>query len=219
MQASEAAIVAPEGGVRHPSLTLVWIDAREAQLASWSAGEVTLERLESEVPSHHKSTGHVGHDPSIRHGGGGRQQTAGDPHRIEHLERFVEQVIARLAPSEAVAIIGPGTVRDRLERELRAADAKQHRSREIAAAPSIRLTERQLVARLRILAGDVPKRRTVGAYRWTPETTATKASGATVPEPARVTRKPPTREKTRLADLLGDIEELLAPVEEPSPEA
>ena len=114
MQAPEA-VTAATGGARPSSLTLVWIDAREAALASWAAGEVALDRLESDVPSHHKSTGHVGHDPSIRHGGGGGRQTAGEPHRQEHLDRFVAMVAARLAEADAVAIIGPGPVREHLE--------------------------------------------------------------------------------------------------------
>lgn len=210
MEASEAPVAGD--GARQSSLTLVWIDAREAHLASWAAGEVALEKLESDVPAHHKSTGHVGHNPSIRHGGGGRQQTAGETHRQEHLERFIEQVVGRLVTAESVAIIGPGQVRDRLERELRAADARQHRTREIATAPATRLTERQLVARLRILAGDEPRRRTVGAHRPSMEMTATKASGAPLVEPVRVPRKP-AREKPRLTDLLTDLQELMEPVD------
>jgi hypothetical protein len=215
MEASGAPLTTAGGG-GESSLTLVWIDAREAHLVSWIAGEAIMERLESDVPSHRKSTGHVGHDPSIRHGGGGRQQTAGETHRQEHLDRFVGQVVDRLAGADSVAIIGPGTVRERLERELRAADARQHRTREVATAPAGRLTERQLVARIRILVGDGPRRRTAGAYRWTGETTATKASGAPIAEPARVARKPESPGKARLTDVLAELQELMEPV---SPES
>ena len=54
--------------VTEPS-TLVWIDAREA---ASSAGRTT--GLDSS-----EATGHVRHDPAVRHGGG-RAQTAGEQH-------------------------------------------------------------------------------------------------------------------------------------------
>jgi hypothetical protein len=43
---------------RRPS-TLVWIDSREAIIVRWLDGTARLERLESEVPAHHRATGHV----------------------------------------------------------------------------------------------------------------------------------------------------------------
>jgi hypothetical protein len=67
---------------RHPALTLVWIDAREAVVVRWVAGTSVVERIESDVPAHHRATGHVRHDPNVRHGGGGVSQTAGEPHRL-----------------------------------------------------------------------------------------------------------------------------------------
>ena len=108
--------------------TLVWIDAREAVIVRWQDEEAQLERLDSEVPAHHRSTGHVRHDPGIRHGGGGAAQTAGEPHRIEHLGRFVEGIADRLGPDDDLLIIGPGTVRERLEHRVRAMDEHQGRS-------------------------------------------------------------------------------------------
>lgn len=95
--------------------TLVWIDAREAVIVRWQHDRPRLERVESEVPAHHRATGHVRHDPGVRHGGGGPPQTAGEPHRLEHLDRFVEQIANRLPPGDDLLILGPGTVRERLE--------------------------------------------------------------------------------------------------------
>ena len=114
---------------------------------------------------------------------------------------------ARIEATDSVAIIGPGPVRDRLDREVRGADARRHVVRDVAAAASPRLTDRQLIARLRVLAGDVPRRRTVGAYRWTAEP-AVKASGAAIVEPERVIRKP-VRDRPRMAQLLSELDELL----------
>ena len=106
---------------------LVWIDAREAFLVRWRDDRASVGRVESEVPAHHRSTGHVRHDPGIRHGGGGPKQTAGEPHRLEHLERFIDRVADLVGEEERLIILGPGTVREHLERSLRDHDDRTGR--------------------------------------------------------------------------------------------
>lgn len=174
---------------------LVWIDAREAFLVRWRHDRTSVHRVESEVPAHHRSTGHVRHQPGIRHGGGGPKQTAGEPHRLEHLEHFIDQVADLVGEDERLIILGPGTVREHLERSLRDHDDRTGRARTITCEPASRLTERQLVARLRELLGASPRRRTVGSYRWTTPP-ARRASKATVPLPRRVVEKPTSRAAT-----------------------
>lgn len=174
---------------------LVWIDAREAFLVRWRDDRASVGRVESEVPAHHRSTGHVRHDPGIRHGGGGPKQTAGEPHRLEHLERFIDQVADLVGEEERLIILGPGTVREHLERSLRDHDHRMGRARTITCEPASRLTERQLVARLRELLGASPRRRTVGSYRWTTPP-ARRASKAAVPLPRRVAEKRTSRAAT-----------------------
>lgn len=170
--------------------TIVWIDSREAFLARWVDGEAAVEHVESEVPIHHRSTGHVRHDPMVRHGGGGRDQTAGEPHRQEHIERFVKQIADRLEVAGPVIVIGAGTVREHLDRELRERDVRMSRVRDVATEPARPLTERQLVARLRHLVHADPPRRTVGAYRWSVPM-AQQRSGKPTGRPQRVAPKPP----------------------------
>lgn len=169
--------------------TLVWIDARCAIIVGHRDGEVTVERIESDVPDHRKATGQVRHEPGIRHGGGGAPQTAGEPHRNEHLRRFVTLVHDRLPATDDLTILGPGTVRERLQREVHEADRRHHRARDVRCEPSGRLTERQLVARLDHDAGLEPRRRTVGAYRWS-EPGPPARSGRHPTGPRRVTEKP-----------------------------
>ena len=142
--------------------TLVWIDAREAVIVRWRDDRARLERVDSDVPAHHRATGHVRHDPGVRHGGGGPPQTAGEPHRLEHLDRFVEQIANRLPPGDDLLILGPGTVHERLERLVRETDERHERSRGVSCEASSQLTDRQLIARLRHFAGADPRRRTVG---------------------------------------------------------
>jgi hypothetical protein len=61
--------------------------------------------------------------------------------------------------------MGPGLVRERLEVQMRAADERQLRRREIECRAAPRMTGPQLIARLRHLAGADPRRRIVGAPR------------------------------------------------------
>jgi hypothetical protein len=177
--------------------TLVWIDAREAVIVRWQDDRARLERVESEVPAHHRATGHVRHNPAVRHGGGGSPQNAGEPHRLEHLERFVVEIANRLAPDDSLLILGPGTVHERLDRHVLESDRHHGRHREIACEASRPLTDRQLIARLRAFAGAETRRRTVGAYRWS-EPPAHRQSGQAQRPPRRVVEKPP-RERGRCA--------------------
>jgi hypothetical protein len=147
-------------------LTLVWIDAREAIIVRRRDGRTSLVRLTSDVPAHHRATGHVRHDPVVRHGGGGRSQTAGEPRRLEHLGRFVTEVSDRLTHDDDLLVMGPGTVRVRLVRRLRASDEHHGRQRTIRCEAAPRLSDRRLVARLHRATGVDPRRHTVGAYRW-----------------------------------------------------
>jgi hypothetical protein len=147
--------------------TLVWIDSREAVIVSRREGRTQLERVESEVPAHRRATGHVRHEPAVRHGGGGSPQSAGEPHRLEHLKRFVTEIASRLAPDDELLIIGPGTVHERLARQVTESDLHRGHPRAIVCEASRPLTDRQLIARLLRFTGVEPRRRTVGAYRWT----------------------------------------------------
>lgn len=135
--------------------TLVWIDAREAIVIRWKNGpQVT--RHEIETPPHEKSVGHVRHDPGVRHGGGLAQSKL-ETDRLEHLRRGIAEVAAALPDHEDILIIGPGTVRGRLAAEVHEADRKrapQGPDREVRTEPARRLTEAQLVERLRELVGE-----------------------------------------------------------------
>lgn len=174
--------------------TLVWIDSRSAVIARRDGASVRLTRLTSDVPARHRSTGHVRHDPRVRHGGGG-SSSAGEPNRLEHLHRFVVQVAGRLSPRDDVLILGPASVRKRLEQQLANDDAHDARQRTITCQAAPALTDGQLRARLRALEGDEPRRRTVGAYRWS-ESPVQLASGAVRSAPHRVADKPRRADRT-----------------------
>jgi hypothetical protein len=166
---------------------VVWIDSQEAVVARWLDGRAAIEHILSDVPAHRRGTGHIRHDPGVRHGGGGPGQSAADTRRLEHLARFLHDVSGHLPDDEHLAILGPGTVSEHLEQLIREADAHHRRDRTVTRTPIGRQTDRQLVARLRRLVGAEPTRRTVGAYRWTGPG-AGSATGAA--RPRRVVEKP-----------------------------
>ena len=143
---------------------LVWIDARAAIVVRWEDDQARIERVTSEVPDHTKSTGHVRHDPTIRHGGG-RSQDAAESRRHEYLSRFIKDVTGRLPDDADLTVLGPGTTHEHLIRTIRAADAEHHRARQVAGRRSSRLTDRQLVAFVRELEGEDAPRRSAGTAR------------------------------------------------------
>jgi hypothetical protein len=173
------------------SSTIVWIDARQAVIVNWDDTEAHLERIESDVPAHHRATGHVRHDATVRPGGGA-PRSAGEPRRLEHLAQFVDDVASRLPDVDDLLILGPGIVPERLEREVAERDRRHGHDRTVTVEASPPLTDRQLIARLRHLTGVDAPRQTLGAYRWS-EPLPRRGSGQTVLEPRRVTAKPARR--------------------------
>ncbi len=150
--------------MRH--VTLVWIDAREAVIARWSDGAADLSHLASHVPARHRSTGRVRHRPEVRHGGGSVSQRALERYRQERLARFIDRVARRLHDDEDVVILGPGQVRDRLLRQISQSDVQHRVDRTVRVEPAGRLSEGQLIARLRTLHGQTPPRQKVEGYPW-----------------------------------------------------
>jgi len=137
---------------------LVWIDSREATIVRARDERFPVEHIASDVPPQHRSTGHVRHDPTIRHGGGGPDQHAGDPHRTEHLGRFLGDVARRLDGEMDVVIVGPGEVRRHLARLVRGPAGFGSPDVLVHTESAARMTDRQLIALLRDLSGHAPRR-------------------------------------------------------------
>ena len=67
---------------------------------------------------------------------------------------FVEAVAGRVPPGDDVRIVGPGDVRLRLGRLIREEDRRAGRKRQVDTRAAGHLTERELVANVRGMAGD-----------------------------------------------------------------
>jgi len=148
-------------------VALLWIDSREAFIARLQAGRVALERLVSGVERRHRSTGHVRHDPHVRHGGGRASADSLDRRRREHLSRFLGTVARRLPRTSDLVVIGPGAVHEWLARDLRRLDAHHGLDRTIGSEMAGRESRRRLAARLRAAAGRAPRRLLVKPFRGT----------------------------------------------------
>ena len=134
--------------------TLVWIDTEEAIIVRW-ADRATVERIRSDVEGRHGSAGHLRFDPAASHDGGSEADIA-ERARREHLRAFLEEVAAHVPENDDVTVVGPGLIRERLEHSLRTDDRRHGRPRHVHSAPADRLTEQELVAHVRALAGDAP---------------------------------------------------------------
>lgn len=135
--------------------TLVWIDSEEAIIVRW-ADRAAVERVRSEVPGRHQPDEHAT-DSDVRKDDGGAMD-AMERARREHLRHFVDEVACHVPDTDEVTVVGPGILRARLERAIRADDRHHGRHRLVHSAAAERLTEQELVARVRTLAGDAPQR-------------------------------------------------------------
>jgi hypothetical protein len=138
--------------------TAVWIDDACAVIAQWD-GTASVRELRSDVPAHRRSTGHVRHDPTVRHGGGGAPDDRTERDRAGHLRDFLEMVAISVPATGDVEVVGPGNVHEHFAQILAEVDRHRGRSRVIRTTTMGALTQRQLVAWLRERMGDPPRRR------------------------------------------------------------
>jgi hypothetical protein len=136
---------------RETPVALTWIDARRAVIAAWRAGEPHLETILADIPPRERSVGHVRLDPSIRHGGGQRQDKL-DHRRAERVREYLDAVAAGIPAGGRLVVIGPGEMRHHLVRRFRDAPGAAP-PREVVTEAAGPMTDAQIVARLRDLAG------------------------------------------------------------------
>jgi len=140
---------------------LVWIDSHEAIVVRWEDDQARIERVQSDVPDHHAATGHVHHDPAIRHSGG-QAQDVEESRRNEYMARFIKDVAHRVPGDVDLTVLGPGEAHEHLVKAVRASDVEHRHARKVAGRRSSRKTDRQLVAMLRELEGEEAPRRASG---------------------------------------------------------
>ena len=133
--------------------TGVWIDHREAIVVSLNEKGESLNRIVSNAEGHHRLSG------------GARSRTLYGPQdvasedRIEHrrmqqLHRFYEKVKEAICRADAIFIFGPGEAKWEFRKEL-----KEHKalfSRIVGIEPAEKMTDKQVVAKVRAFFGGPP---------------------------------------------------------------
>jgi hypothetical protein len=122
--------------------TLVWVDREEAIIVRW-ADRALLERIAAERPDADDAS-------TVTPGGLAHAAPRGER---EGIRGFAAAIAARVPPGDDVTVVGPGILRGSLERILRAEDRRLGRRRLVHATASDRLSEPELVARVRARAG------------------------------------------------------------------
>ena len=143
--------------IAEPATTLVWIDSEEAIIVRW-ADRATVERVRSDVPGpapFHRPR--PSDRPATTVAGPGRKPPNGLAER--GLPPSSTTWPGSCHRMETCSSSARGWSAERLERDIRAEDRQLGRHRHVHAAPAERLTEEELVARVRELAGEAPKRR------------------------------------------------------------
>jgi hypothetical protein len=131
-----------------PRATGVWISANSATVLRWSPELTVRHRIDSTVPGRHRSTGAA---PTERH-------PAGEGHRDEHMRTFFVQIAQALPVEDDLLLVGDGGVVEHLAEQIRADDTSHGRKRRIEVEKGGRLTERQLIARIRTFVGSPVRR-------------------------------------------------------------
>jgi len=133
----------------------LWLDHKRAFLVTVRDQSVTTETIELEILPPPRSSG------GLRSAAG--QPTHGvDPDakqdaRLAHyLDRYYEAIIARLGDAERIHIMGPGQAKLELKRKVAA--CKPLASRPVSLENADKLTDPQIVARMREVFG-VPAQR------------------------------------------------------------
>ena len=104
--------------------------------------------IDSTVPGRHRSTGR---QPT-------EKDPAGEGHRDEHMRTFFAEVAQALTVDDDLLLVGDGEVVERFAEQVRTDDDSHARKRHIDVEKGGRLTEPELLARIRAFAGSPAKR-------------------------------------------------------------
>jgi stalled ribosome rescue protein Dom34 len=115
----------------------MWIDHKQAVIVSVSADRVSTTVVESQVGAHP-------HFGGQQDGGGEKKYEERHTHR---LERFYDEVIRQMGAPDEILVLGPGEAKVEFEARLNQSHPKARR--EITVEAADKLTDSQLVARVK----------------------------------------------------------------------
>jgi hypothetical protein len=124
----------------------IWIDHKEAILVWIEGGQTTVERIESNAESHFRPSGGWKAAGTSVAQSVSKEQKA-DERRKHQLHNFYQMVIKKLGKAENIFIVGPSEAKLELAKEIE--KIKGQHDRIAAVETSDRLTENQIVAKVR----------------------------------------------------------------------
>ncbi len=124
----------------------IWIDHKEAILVSLEGDRTTVERIESNAESAFRPSG------GRKAGGTSVAQSVSKEQKAEERRKhqfhnFYQMVIKKAGKADNLFIFGPGEAKHELEKEIQ--KIKGQHDKIAAVKPSDRLTENQIVAKVK----------------------------------------------------------------------
>lgn len=136
-----------------PGRCAVWLDHSKASIVKFTPeGEAGIETMESGIEGVHKATGGARAKAPYLHGA--VSKSSEEEKRHHQLARFYDRIIDRIKESRRILILGPGLAKQELNKRMAALPGQTKPKLDIQAAE--RMTERQLVARVRKELGVEP---------------------------------------------------------------
>jgi hypothetical protein len=124
----------------------IWIDHKEAILVSIEGGQTTVERIESHAESHFRPSGGWKAAGTSVAQSVSKEQKA-DERRKHQFHNFYRMVIKKIGEAGNIFIFGPGEAKLELAKEVE--KIKSQHSKIAAVEVSDRLTENQIVAKVK----------------------------------------------------------------------
>lgn len=124
----------------------IWIDHKEAIIVSVEGDQSSVERIESNAESHFRPSGGWKAGATSVAQSVSREQKA-EERRKHQFHNFYQMVIKVIGKAENIFIFGPGEAKLELSKEIK--KLKGQADRIVAVEASDRLTENQIVAKVK----------------------------------------------------------------------
>lgn len=124
----------------------IWIDHKEAILVSLEGDQTTVEHLKSNAESHYRPSGGWKASGTSVAVSVSKEQKA-DERRKHQFHKFYQEIIQKIGQSGKIYIFGPSEAKLELAKEIE--KIKGWRDRIAAVEPSDRLSENQIVAKVK----------------------------------------------------------------------
>lgn len=210
----QSSIGTPEGGGQasddqaRDDVAVVWVDERRAVVVRWDE-EPVVEHIESGVPQRHRQAGSQRRGPARPQGGGKVHGSGTEREHEVDVRRYLVELASPLTSFSEIQVLGRGGLHQRLAELLLRLGEREHQPVAVTTVPlSRRPSDRQLVARLRRLAGAELPRTRVGRYRLPTRGPTTPTGRPLSPSAGRRTLRPPRLlEREAIAE---ELEQMLA---------